>query len=282
MGNAFSIKRVFNNNAVLVSDSEKEEHVLLGKGIAFNKKIGDLVNEEKAEKNFSLNNQNNQRDKIFGLLREIPSHHISLVTTIIEMAQNELETSFDDELFVSLADHISFAIKRYKKGIQLPNSLLYDIRKMYPKEFETAKKAVGIINYNERIELDDNEASFIAMHFINSGINIAAFDEIIAQQKVVEDIVAIIESDFSVSIDPKSLNYNRLIVHIQFFVKRVMKEEKLASVDLMVVSDNLFANEKISSCIEKVSLYVKQNLNFDVTDEEKLFLCIHLNRILTR
>ena len=39
------VVRVFNNNAVLVENEANEEMVLIGKGIAFAKKTGDLINE---------------------------------------------------------------------------------------------------------------------------------------------------------------------------------------------------------------------------------------------
>jgi len=279
MEHTYFVKRLFNNNAVLVCDENNEEYVLLGKGLAFNKKIEEPIDNDKIEKKFSLHLQT---DKLFSLLREVPSHHITLVNQIVEMAEQTLHTNFDDDLYISLADHISFAIKRYKQNIQLSNSLLFDIRKMYHKEFEVAQKAVEIINYNEAIELDDNEAAFIAMHFINSEWDQEKFDRNRKLQLFVNDILSIVEKEFKVKIDMNSLNYNRFVVHIQFFGKRVLNEESLNQVDLNWISKQELFSEEINQCLKKIDQYLAEQYEFKMTNDEKVFLSIHLNRIFSR
>lgn len=44
------IKRILNHNAIVVKD-QNEEKILLGAGIAFNKKKNDIVDPSKIEKN---------------------------------------------------------------------------------------------------------------------------------------------------------------------------------------------------------------------------------------
>ena len=48
------IKKIYNNNIVLVEDENQCEMILLGRGLAFGKKPGELVEEEKAEKRFVI------------------------------------------------------------------------------------------------------------------------------------------------------------------------------------------------------------------------------------
>ena len=46
------IKRVLNNNAVVAKDEHDQTLVALGSGIAFQRKAGQVISEEKIEKSF--------------------------------------------------------------------------------------------------------------------------------------------------------------------------------------------------------------------------------------
>ena len=65
------IKQIFNNNFILAVDSSKNEVVALGCGIAFKKKVGDAINDNKVEKTFILK-QKETTEKFKILLEDIP------------------------------------------------------------------------------------------------------------------------------------------------------------------------------------------------------------------
>ena len=53
------IKRIYNNNVVMVkSDGNEEEMIVIGRGLAFQKKAGDKLDNEKVEKIFTLKDKN--------------------------------------------------------------------------------------------------------------------------------------------------------------------------------------------------------------------------------
>ena len=45
------IYKLLNNNAVIVLDENNREVILTGRGIAFKKKVGDLIDQTQVEKN---------------------------------------------------------------------------------------------------------------------------------------------------------------------------------------------------------------------------------------
>ena len=49
-----NIKRIYNNNVVMVEKDNGEEMIVLGKGLAFGKKVGETIEEEQIEKIFTL------------------------------------------------------------------------------------------------------------------------------------------------------------------------------------------------------------------------------------
>ena len=102
------IKKIFNNNAILATNSDKHEFVVMGCGIAFKRNVGDKVEESLIEKTFILK-QKDASEKFKLLLEDIPSEYISLCYDIIEYAKNILGVELSDYIYVTLTDHISYA-----------------------------------------------------------------------------------------------------------------------------------------------------------------------------
>lgn len=48
----YHVKKIYNNNIILAEDDKMSEVILLGRGIAFQKQIGDLADVDKIDKKF--------------------------------------------------------------------------------------------------------------------------------------------------------------------------------------------------------------------------------------
>ena len=129
------VEKVLNNNVVVSIDPiSKKEVILMGSGIAFNKKCGQLIDEKKIEKIFIVDDEN-LGNKIKKLINQIPEGIFELTDEIVTQAIVELNVELDKKIYVSLEDHIAFAIKRFKNGITIKNELLSEIRLVHKKEF---------------------------------------------------------------------------------------------------------------------------------------------------
>ena len=116
------IKKILNNNAIISENDQTEEIIITGKGIAFGKKAGDLIDRDKIEKTFILkHNETSEKFKL--LLEDIPVDYVSISYEIIEYAKNILNVQFNDFIYVTLTDHLNFAIKRHKESISYVNAL---------------------------------------------------------------------------------------------------------------------------------------------------------------
>lgn len=127
------IAKVLNNNVVVVLDEHRREQVVMGRGLAFQKRPGDVLDDSKIEKVFAL-----QSDELVGrlgeLLSQIPLEVMTTCDRIIDLARGRLG-KLQESLYITLTDHCHFAIERQKKGIALRNVLLWEIKRLYPKEF---------------------------------------------------------------------------------------------------------------------------------------------------
>ena len=55
--------------------------------------------------------------------------------------------------------------------MMIKNELLNEIRRVHKKEYKVALWALEFLNRKLKIELPEDEAGFIALHFINASLN---------------------------------------------------------------------------------------------------------------
>lgn len=89
------IKKVFNNNVVLAVGEDENELIVMGRGIAFQKKAGDLIDESKIDKVFVEGLSN----KLTELLKDTPQNHLELADEIIQNAKSQLSAKLSDYIF---------------------------------------------------------------------------------------------------------------------------------------------------------------------------------------
>lgn len=273
------IKKIFNNNIILAEDDKQLEHIILGRGIAFQEKKGNTVEQSKIDKVFVLKSDQTM-DKFIQLLDEIPVNQLEVTTKIVDAAEKELETTFDDSIYIGLTDHIHYAVDRYKKKHPLKNALLWEIKKFYGKEFRAALHSLEIINYYEEICLDEHEAGYIALHFVNAQQDGEEMQQTIITTEVIEELVKIVKYHFKMDLDENSLNYARFVTHMKFFLKRIFQFDLAGSDDESVLYDQVTLNyPEAASCVNKLVHYLEKKFAIQIHNDEKLYLILHVQRL---
>lgn len=274
------IRKIFNNNAILVQDCNKNEFVVMGRGIAFKKNIGEKVDKSLIEKTFVLKEQG-ASEKFKLLLEDVPPEYISLCYDIIEYAKNMLNTKLNDYIYVTLTDHISNALKMFDEGFSMQNPLIWEIKKFYPNEFKVGIKALEFIEDELEKKLSEDEAANIALHLINAQVNNSdnKLEDITNQTKMIQDILNIVKYTYNIVLDEKSLSYERFVTHLRFFFQRLNKKEKVQADDDDFLLKQVRSKYKDAyNCMLKIEKYLEHELS----DEEKLYLTIHIQRVTQR
>ncbi|PHO07173.1 transcription antiterminator LicT [Thermoanaerobacterium thermosaccharolyticum] len=270
------IEKIFNNNAIVAKDSDNRELVVMGRGIGFKKSVGEKVDETLIEKTFILK-QKDASEKFKLLLEDVPTEYVSICYDIIEYAKNMLNTKLNDYIYVTLTDHIYNAIKMFDEGLENPNPLIWEIKKFYPKEFQIGLKALEFIEDELNKKLPDDEAGNIALHLINAQIN-SSFNKVenVAEQtKKIHDILNIVMYTYGITLDEKSISYERFITHLRFFFQRLNKKEQLKEVDDYLFKKVKTKYKKAYDCMLKIEKYLETELS----NEEKLYLTLHIQRV---
>lgn len=275
------IIRVLNNNAVLTIDDNGEDIVVLGSGVAFQKKRGDEINQSQIERIFYQDDHD-----IIGKLKqsflEIPVEFIEMSKEIIADAKLELGKEFNDNLYISLPDHLQFTVKRYHDGLLIQNKLVFETKRMYKKEFEFSKRKLNLINERFNIDLPDDEAATIVMHLINAELN-SNMQETMQMIEMVQEILSIIKTEMEIKFDEDSLDYYRLVTHLKFFYQRLFgtESEENRSKDNHLLKLVKERYKKSFRCAKKVKKYIEKFSDTSISDDDLLYLTIHIEKVTT-
>ncbi|MBU8917846.1 BglG family transcription antiterminator LicT [Neobacillus sp. 114] len=274
------IAKVINNNVISVMDEQNKELVIMGRGIAFQKRPGDVVDESKIEKVFRLENKD-VSEKFKTLLYEIPLEYMAVSEEIINYAKVKLGKKLNDSIYVSLTDHIHFAIERHQKGINISNALLWEIKKIYQDEFSIGREALKMIQNKLGITLPEDEAGFIAMHIVNAELN-DEMPNLVNITKLIQDILNIVKYHFKIELDEESLNYFRFLTHLKFFAQRLFSGSHLDSEDDFLYNLVKEKHKEAFACAQKIKDYITKAHQHEITKEEMGYLAIHIHRVVNR
>ncbi|MBU8637375.1 BglG family transcription antiterminator LicT [Bacillus pumilus] len=274
------ISKVINNNVVSAYDDEQHELVIMGRGIAFQKKSGDPIDEERIEKVFSIQNKDIS-EKFKTLLYDIPIEYMQVCEAIIDHARTTLNKNLNDSIYVTLTDHITFAIERHQKGMDIKNALLWEIKRLYKDEFMCGVEALRIIQDKLDIHLPEDEAGFIAMHIVNAELN-EEMPNVIQITKLIQDILNIVKYHFQIDLDEESLNYFRFVTHLKFFGQRLFNETQMENQNEFLYEVVKEKNTAAFQCAEKINDYVQKEHNRSLIEDEMLYLTLHIDRVIKR
>ncbi len=274
------VKKVFNNNVVLCVDNNQQEAVIMGKGIGYHKFPEDSIDDCKIEKIFLF--QDGKSVSVFDkLANEIPLEHIELASEIVQKGKEELTYQLNDGILITLADHLSYLLQRMKAGEVYLNPLHWEIKSIYPEEYEYSRKAVSYLREKTNYDIPDTEASFIAMHFVNAHIEMSNMEETLLTTKIIDGVLDIVRYYYNVEVNESSLDYSRFISHLRYFVKRQLQGECLED-NTALLSVIKVKCPKDYACATRIKKYLETTYAWIISEDELLYLTLHLNRIMLK
>ena len=134
----YRIIHPMNNNVALAKNEHQEEVVLIGSGIAFNKKKGDVVLESKIEKIFRLRTEES-KENFVALLKDVPLDFITVTYDVIDTLSKKYDYPVQEYIYVTLTDHIYCSYQAVQQG-RYKDSALPDAPEKYPVPSQSPKK----------------------------------------------------------------------------------------------------------------------------------------------
>ncbi|NLZ35791.1 BglG family transcription antiterminator LicT [Clostridium isatidis] len=273
------VVKVINNNLIRSFDKNNNEVIVMGKGLGFKKVPGDKVDESLIERVYTLNDGKTNSNQLVELLEKIPIEVIQVTNQIISFAKASLGKKLNKNIYISLADHINYAIERHKEGIVMKNALLWEIKRFYNHEFLVGKEALKIIENKFGVSLPEDEAGFIALHLVNALMDDISLKKTTDMTKMIDNIISIIKYHFKIELDEYSIHYERFITHLKFFAQRIFSENIISDQDqnFIQILKNQYKREY--DCTLKISDFIKKEYGCELTEDEMIYLTIHIKRI---
>lgn len=271
------IEKIINNNIISAKDYQGVELVVMGKGIGFAQKPGNEVDDRAVEKIFRLENMDNT-EYFKELLASLPLEHIRLSSDIITYAKDSLGLILNQNVYLTLTDHINFTLKKYREGLVFNNALYDEVKLFYPLEYSVGRYALELIEERTDCRLNDDEAASIALHLINAETN-TAMGTTFFMVKMMREMMELIEEQISIP-DVSTYPKERLISELKQLSNRLVTEEPMCGRK----DDQLykFVKEHYQNeyrIINRVSEYIEKEYNCNMTEEEKIYLVLNIKRM---
>ena len=273
------VKKVINNNILCVVDDKGSEMIVTGRGLGFKRKTGERIDPALVEKTYHVEGKAEQR-KLRELVAQIPIEHLKLTQDLIEYIKGQISTPLNESLLITLADHISFAIKRKEEGIGFANPLQGAIMSYYPTEYHLGQYCLRVIQEETRVDLNPGEAAFIALHIVNAELN-TSMTVMYDITKLIEGTLEVVEYYYQKTFDRESLDFNRFVVHLRYFAQRLFQaapgqtDEYDPDFQEMIIR----SCKQHYRCAQHIGEYIRNAYQKEVSDEELIYLTIHLKRI---
>ncbi len=269
--------KVINNNIVSAIDQDGNEIVAMGRGLGFNKKPNQILAPDAIEKIFRIDNHDSM-ERFKNLLKGLPMEHLQLADEIISYAKEKLNTDLIESVYLTLTDHISFAINQCKEGNIYTNILHEEVRRFYADEYAVGMYGLMRIREKTGCRLPDDEAASIALHIINARFDMSVRDGL-TMTDLMKEVVSIIESDLG--IEDRDFPYRQLFtMNIKFLAHRLLKlppDDCTPDSRLEEFAKSYYCDEYI--LVEKVRSFVKERYSCEMTEAEILHLVLDIGRL---
>lgn len=273
----YRITKILNHNSFMgIQSKNDQECLIMGKGVAFGKKVGQTVSVTEDARVYSLK-ELTDRGEAKEIIKSVSPLCLELANEVLNQAEEEFG-KVDRSILFTMADHLDFAVRRIQNGEQISNPLTDDIRIMFYKEYKVAGYIRDLLKEKLGIRIDEHEIGYIALH-----VHSAIVDENVSQAmeiaRTVRECICMVEEETGKSIDVMSLSYNRLMNHVRYMVARAIHGEKLK------MSLNDYMSVKFPGpymTAEKICRKMEKSLKLPIPDIEIGYLAMHLERMMDR
>lgn len=273
------IKKV-NNNVAMAVNSHDEEVFVIGKGLGFKKPPYFLADDSKMIEKIFVKKGDVQYETLF---KDIPKDIILVTEKIISKAENFLGIELKDSMLVALSDHINVAVNRNENNEEIQDILKAEIKHIYPYEYEMGKHALTLIEEALSIRLSNNEAGFIALHFVNGQLDHPDdFSRTSKMTDTIKDIIKIVKYTYGSTIDTESVNFSRFVLHLRYLVYRLMNDQILSDNMDSVLETIHIDTSREQGCVERIKTYLLESKGWTISKAEELYLILHLNRLISQ
>lgn len=280
----FRLVQVLNNNVGLACKEDDSQVVIMGKGLTFQKKKGDIIKASAVQKVFKLHEES--PSDLTSLLATIPLDFLTVSYSLIDEAQEKYDYSVEPYIYASLTTHLYESAKRLADG-RLVETYLPDLEKDYPLPYEIAGYVLDGFATRLNIKFPKQEQKSVALHFLNARTDIHTQNQ--AQRRKVDknqQILAIVENELNnhqIYRNRDNANdYERLLVHLKYFINRINQKPAPQVLSAAIFQEVVKDYPRTFAIVQKINDQIKQKMGLEFTNDEQVYLTIHIPRLIRK
>jgi len=172
-------------------------------------------------------------------------------------------------------------VQRTQQGLPVVNRLAWEVKTFYPREY--AVGLFGLTRLRERVAVDlpEEEAANIAFHVANAQNGPQSSYDAMHAVKIIDAVVTIVRYSMGIELLNDSLHFSRFIIHMQFFVGRLMANRMLISKDDFLFHQVSTRYPKARNAAERVRSHIVSEYDTQLPNEEVAYLTLHIERLTT-
>lgn len=275
------IAHIYNNNVVLARTDEGKEVVVIGRGLAFQKKKGQAISPELVEQTFVPENPGT--DYATAILAELPSEVLALASELEQHALHVLGFNLAHSLVLPLADHLSYALERARNGQTIEFPLSLEVSHLYPREYGFGRYALELVQQKLGVSLQPEEATAFAMHLVNTQFETDDLNKTYRMTEVFAQIFSVISFAYGQPLNQNHMSVARFVTHLRYLFVRTdqgqHQHDKQASAVPAIHDAVKNSYPKAYTCAGKVKVLLEMHLGTQLSADEQTYLAIHISRL---
>lgn len=270
------IKKIINNNIISAKDEKNQEVILMGRGIGFGRKKGESIDLSRIEKIFKR-----ESDKEFSRFKEIlmhtPIEQVDVADNVVRYAKRILNNSLDKDIYLSMTQFINNYVDKEFTGLP---EISYDAKVM--NQYFKVEYMIGAFAQEEMFQIlgirtTEKFASYIALFVVSAEYG-GSLEMALQMVDLISHILGIIERCFPGEVHYEGVRYESCVAHLRyiasFVINREQKNHQLTNKDFL---ESQYRREY--GCGKEIREYIKKTYDFELSDEEELYLLIHIRLI---
>ena len=277
----YRIAQILNNNVAIVHTRDNKQNIVMGRGVAFHKQKGDLIQEENVDKVFEIKDKNTVND-LTTLLANVPLDFVTTSYDLIDQVQAKYKFAVEPYIYVTLTTHLFGAYQRLIKNEEDVN-YLPDLSDAYPIPYQIADDIITGFRNSLDISFPESEHKSIALHFINAHTSDGIKDD--KNQIENDEIIEVVQDELNRNgIYRRQTNandYDRLLVHLKYFINRLNNNEP----DSLPILEGMISEiennySQAWQIVQQIKELMQEKLQIKLSLSEQTYLTIHIQRLI--
>lgn len=277
----YRIAQILNNNVAIVHTRDNKQNIVMGRGVAFHKQKGDLIQEENVDKVFEIKDKNTVND-LTTLLANVPLDFVTTSYDLIDQVQAKYKFAVEPYIYVTLTTHLFGAYQRLIKNEEDVN-YLPDLSDTYPIPYQIADDVITGFRNSLDISFPESEHKSIALHFINAHTSESINED--KNQTENDEIIKVVQDELNrngIYRTQQNVNdYDRLLVHLKYFINRLNNNEP----DSLPILEGMISEiennySQAWQIVQQIKELMQEKLQIKLSLSEQTYLTIHIQRLI--